>query len=319
MLGSGSWGTALSVLLARNDVAVELWGRAEDEIDTLIQYKENLRYLPGVKLPDLVTPTSEFPTTADFWLIAVPSGAVREVVCSLPNTEINLVMASKGLEFETSKRMSEIVHDERPKAQVCALSGPNLAVEIAKGIPTASVIASKNLEIADWIRGRLMCRSFRTYTSLDVVGVEMGGALKNVLAIGAGMSDGLGFGDNTKGALLARGLREMATLGSEFGAEYATFMGLSGVGDLFATAVSKLSRNYRLGKMLAEGHTLDNALNEIGQVAEGVHSSHAAVQLARKVNVETPLMEGINKVLTGQTKPLEAVSELMERSPRIEI
>lgn len=319
VLGCGSWGTALAVLLARNDVAVSLWGRTEDEIEVLSSHRENLRYLPGVPLPELVEPTAIFPTEADVWLIAVPSSAVREVVCLLPVGNITVVMAAKGLEINTAKRMSEILHEERPAAKACAMSGPNLAVELARGIPTATVVASRDLEIADWVRGRLMCRSFRAYTSLDVVGVEMGGALKNVLALGAGMSDGLGFGDNTKGALLARGLREMAMLGQEYGAEFSTFMGLSGVGDLFATAVSKLSRNYRVGRMLAEGHTLDRALCEIGQVAEGVITSDAAVQLARKANVEIPLMEGIQRVLLGEQKPLEAVSDLMDRSPRIEI
>lgn len=319
VLGCGSWGTALAVLLARNDVAVSLWGRTEDEIESISSRRENLRYLPGVALPELIVPTPEFPSNVNFWLIAVPSSAVREVVCLLPDGDITVVMASKGLEIETAKRMSEILHEERPEAKACAISGPNLAVELARGIPTASVIAAKDLEVADWVRARFMCRSFRAYTSLDVVGVELGGALKNVLALGAGMSDGLGFGDNTKGALLARGLREMATLGQEYGAEYSTFMGLSGVGDLFATAVSKLSRNYRVGRMLAEGLTLDRALNEIGQVAEGVITSHAAVKLARRVNVEIPLMEGIQRVMLGHQKPLDAVSDLMERTPRIEI
>ncbi|MCH8273255.1 MAG: NAD(P)-dependent glycerol-3-phosphate dehydrogenase [Armatimonadetes bacterium] len=319
VLGCGSWGTALSVLLARNGVGVTLWGRRREDTKAVQALRENRRYLPGVRLPDEVDATSSRPETADFWVVAVPSDALREVCGLIPDGSVTVVVASKGLEPATAKLMSEVVREERPEAHVCALSGPNLAVEIAKGIPTATVVAARDLDVAEWVRARFMCRTFRVYTSEDVVGVELGGALKNVLAIGAGMSDGLGFGDNTKGALLARGLREIAALGEELGAERATFMGISGVGDLFATAASRLSRNYRVGRLLAEGMRLDRALDEIGQVAEGVPTSEAAVELARRSNLDIPLMEAIHRVVQGRLAPLDAVGELMERTPRVEI
>jgi glycerol-3-phosphate dehydrogenase (NAD(P)+) len=214
--------------------------------------------------------------------------------------------------------MSQVLAAERPGARIAVLSGPNLAVELAGGIPTATVIASDNDELAERVREQFMAKSLRVYTSSDVVGVELGGALKNVMAIAAGMSDGLGFGNNTKGALLARGLHEMASLGSVLGARAKTFMGLSGVGDLFATAASVLSRNYRIGRALGAGEQLDDALHELGQVAEGVPTTHAAVALANRLCVDVPLMQAVAAVLEGESKPLDAVSGLMQRTPRSE-
>jgi glycerol-3-phosphate dehydrogenase (NAD(P)+) len=318
-MGSGSWGTALSLLLARNDVCVSLWGRDEDEARAIRRNRENRRYLPGIELPAAIEATSSPPDEADLWVLAVPSDGIREVCSFLPQGSPVVVTAAKGLEPETGKRMSEVLLEERPSAQAFSLSGPNLAVELARGIPTATVIASKQIDRGEWVRDRFMCRCLRVYTSHDVAGVELGGALKNVMAIGAGISDGLGFGDNTKGALLARGLHEMAELGTALGAELGTFLGLSGVGDLFATAVSGLSRNYRVGRALGAGADLGEALNDIGQVAEGVPTSEAAVKLAHRVGVDVPLMESICKVIAGKKKPLEAVAELMERAPKAEV
>lgn len=318
VLGCGSWGTALSVLLGRNGVRVRLWGRDVDEISTLCRERKNPFYLPDVVLPEEVVPSTSV-TSADFWVVAVPSKAVRQVADLLPMESCRVLIASKGLEPETAKRMSEVVREERPHADVCVMSGPNLAVEVAHGIPTATVLASRDLELASWMRERLLSRSFRVYTNPDMVGVELGGALKNVLAIGAGMSDGLGFGDNTKGALLSRGLREMSEIGVELGAELATFLGLSGVGDLFATAASRLSRNYRVGVLLGKGIRLSEALNEVGQVAEGIATSHCAIALAREARVEAPVMTTIHSVIQGRTKPIDAVGELMDRAPKVEI
>ena len=248
----------------------------------------------------------------------MPSDAVREVSRLLPDGQALVVTASKGLEAPEGKRMSQVILEERPSARVCALSGPNLAVEIARGIPTATVVAAHDIEAANAVRSRFMCETLRVYTGFDVTGVELGGALKNVLALGAGMSDGLGFGDNTKAAMLARGLREMAALGVARGAEQATCMGLSGVGDLIARAVSTLSRNYRVGRLVAEGRTVSEALAEIGQVAEGVPTSEAAVRLAAEAEVEIPLMTAIHEVVAGRMSARDAVDELMDRSPRVE-
>lgn len=274
----------------------------------------NERYLPTVPLPDHVTVGE--PSEADFWVVAVPSDAVRVVAQRLPADAL-AVIAAKGLEAG-GKRMSEVIAEVLPNARVCALSGPNLAVEIARGVPTATVIASAD-GAAEEVRDRFMCRTFRVYTSTDVTGVELGGALKNVLAIGAGVSDGLGFGDNTKGAFVSRGLHEMCALGEALGARRETFMGLSGVGDLFATAVSRrLSRNYRVGFSLGQGGSLDSALAELGQVAEGVPTASAAVALARRMGVEVPVMESVHRVLLGEITPLEGVSMLMERTAKTE-
>jgi glycerol-3-phosphate dehydrogenase (NAD(P)+) len=316
-MGSGSWGTALAVLLARNGVEVCLWGRDEQDLQSIDSDRENRRYLPGIALPMAITASKSLPAGSDFYIVAVPSAALRAVTEFIPDGS-NVVIAAKGLEPGTAMRMSEVVLHMRPDSRVSVLSGPNLAVEIARGIPTATVVASTDAALADWVRERFMSRAFRVYTSTDVVGVELGGALKNVLALGAGMSDGLGFGDNTKAALLARGLREMSELGSKLGADPITFMGLSGVGDLIATAVSKLSRNYRVGSLLGSGVELDFALSKIGQVAEGVPTSEAAITLADRCNVDVPLIRAIYRVVKGECKPLEAVTELMDRSPRTE-
>lgn len=319
VLGGGSWGTALSLVLARNGNEVVLWGRNSAEAEAIRVHRENRKYLPGFELPASVEVTTQPPTTCDMWVIAVPSAAVREVCALLPQDPGPVVLAAKGLEPGSGKRMTQVLAEERPGTSGLILSGPNLAIEIARGVPSATVIAGRDLDLADWARARFMDPTFRVYTNPDVVGVELGGALKNVLAVGAGMSDGLGFGDNTKAALLSRGLREMATIGMELGAEMATFMGLSGFGDLFATAVSSLSRNYRVGRLLAQGSTLDAALREIGQVAEGVPTSEAAVRLAQEARVEAPLHEAIHAVLCGELRPQDAVRSLMERTPRVEI
>lgn len=313
VLGAGSWGTALAVLLARNGNEVTLWGRDDSEMEGIRVKRENERYLPGVAFPEGVT--VEAVEAADFWVLAVPSDAVREVAERLPPDAL-VVIAAKGLEAG-GKRMSEVLRDVRPDARVCVLSGPNLAVEIARGVPTATVIASDDGH-AEAVRDRFMCRTFRVYTSNDVTGVELGGALKNVLAIGAGVSDGLGFGDNTKGAFIARGLHEMCALGEALGARRDTFMGLSGVGDLFATAVSRLSRNYRVGFSFGQGSSLDAAVAEVGQVAEGVPTAAAAVGLAERNGVEVPVMQSVHRVLRGEITPLEGVSMLMERTAKTE-
>lgn len=318
VLGAGSWGTALAILLAKNGLRVSLWGRDRDVLETIRVSRENTRYLPGIQIPDAVEPVATPPEQAGFCVVAVPSSGVRQALGFLPEGQIILV-AAKGLEPETSLRMSEVVAQVCPRSACAVVSGPNLAVEVARGIPTATVIASNDGDLANSLRDRFMCRTFRVYTSSDVIGVELGGAIKNVFALGAGMSDGLGFGDNTKAALLARGLKEMMSLGVALGAMPETFMGLSGVGDLIATAVSKLSRNYRVGSLIGSGISLTHALREVGQVAEGVPTSAAAVALAKEHGVEVPLINAIHQVVIGERNPLEAVSELMDRAPKAEI
>ena len=319
VLGAGSWGTSLAVLLARNGTRVSLWGRDSQLINEIHSTRKNEKYLPGIELPKEISPCLEISEPVDFWIIAVPSAGLREAFSHLPSESCQVIIATKGLESATSLRASEVLEEVRPDLVPAVLSGPNLAFEIVKGIPAATGIGSKHNNLAESTRELFMCRPFRVYTSYDVVGVELGGALKNVLAVGAGVCEGLGFGQNTKGAMLARGLKEIASLGVACGAELRTFMGISGVGDIFATASSNLSRNYRLGKLLAEDKTLDTALLELGQVAEGAPTSKAVIELSERLNIETPLMEAIYKVIYGAIKPMDAVINLMERMPKEEL
>jgi glycerol-3-phosphate dehydrogenase (NAD(P)+) len=320
VLGSGSWGTALAILLTRNGHEVVLIGRSDEEISDLRTSRINHRYLPGFEVPE---PTQfklihDDPGSIEMTVVAVPSYAVREVVGRVKGEHPIVVIAAKGLEAKTAKTMSQVVAEALPSAERSVLSGPNLAVEIVRGIPTAAVAAAASTEIADRVRSAFMCKTFRVYGSTDVTGVELAGSLKNVLAIGAGMSDGLGFGDNTKGALLSRGLHEMTSLGLAMGATTESFMGLAGVGDLFATASSQLSRNYRVGLSLGQGVSLHDAVERVDQVVEGVTTSACAQILAKNHGVEMPMFQAIDDVINGKTPALEAVRNLMGRTPRSE-
>lgn len=320
VLGAGSWGTALAIHLARNGNLVTLWGRDAVDMRALDADHENRHYLSGFAIPATVRATSdaEVLEPCDAWVVAVPSGAVREVCAHVRGVNPLVVMASKGLESSSAMPLCVVVSDVLPEARVGPISGPNLAIEIVRGVPTAAVVAFADSQDAENVRAAFMAKTFRVYVSKDIVGVELAGALKNVLAIAAGLSDGLGFGDNTKGALLARGLHEMASLGLAMGACLDTFLGVAGVGDLFATAVSRLSRNYRVGRALGEGRTLEQALQEVGQVAEGVATSDAAMRLAKHHNVLMPTFEATARVIRGEVQPLVAVGSLMERMPREE-
>jgi glycerol-3-phosphate dehydrogenase (NAD(P)+) len=320
VLGAGSWGTALSILLARNGHEVILWGRNPDEVESMQLRRENFHYLPGFVLPDSVSVETELRNVGEpaLWVVAVPSSAVRSVLELIEGASPLVVIASKGLEPLEGEVLSSVISRTIRDARVTALSGPNLAVEIVQGIPTVAVSASVDRDAAEETRAAFMCRTYRIYLSDDIIGVEVAGALKNVLAIGAGMSDGLGFGDNTKGALLARGLNEMTRLGMAIGGRMETFLGIAGVGDLIATGASKLSRNYRVGLALGQGRRLEEALLEIGQTTEGVQTSEAALLLAKRHNIEIPLMAAIEGVIRGRIRPRTAVNQLMERTPRAE-
>ncbi|MEQ1822357.1 MAG: NAD(P)H-dependent glycerol-3-phosphate dehydrogenase [Fimbriimonadaceae bacterium] len=321
VIGAGSWGTSIALLLGRNGHDVTLYGLPDENLFSTISLRENMQYLPGFVLPETVTITADEESLpeADFWVIAVPSQAVKGVSQMIAGRQAQAValIASKGLALG-AELLGDVVAQFLPQENVGALSGPNLAIEIARGIPTASVCAYQNEDTANFVRGAFMCGSFRVYTSTDLIGVELAGALKNVMAIAAGISDGLGFGDNTKGALLARGLNEMSKLGVALGGRLETFMGIAGVGDLFATAASKLSRNYRVGYALGQGRALKDALEEIGQVAEGVPTSEAALILARRHQMVLPTFEAVDNTLKSRIRPSEAVALLMERSPKSE-
>lgn len=325
VLGAGSWGTALAILLAKKGVQVALWARDANLAERIHTEGQNPRYLPGFPLPRIVYPTSDLAEAvhdAEVLVFAVPAGALREVAEVVRDKLLSprlVISAAKGLESDGSRpsQVLEAVLGDR-LAEMVVLSGPNLALELAREIPTATVVASPSEGTAKRAQALFMHPSFRVYTNRDVIGVELGGALKNVLAIGAGISDGMGFGDNSKAALITRGLAEMVRLGVALGAEERTFMGLSGVGDLFATAASHLSRNWRVGHGLAQGKPLARILQDLRQVAEGVPTTFAVCAVAERLGIEMPIAQTIRAVLGGQISPQEAIRELMLRTPKDE-
>ncbi len=327
VLGAGSWGTALAYVLARKGYGVRLWARRPELSDAISHASRNERYLPAVALPENVHVTSSIDDaidSADVIVLAVPSSGLREVASALcgklPPNAI-LVHAGKGLECETGYRGSQVLAEVLgERAQDCVvLSGPNLAVELAQGIPTATVLASQRMDKAVSVQEMFHSQCFRAYTNQDLIGVELGGAIKNVLAIGAGISDGLGFGDNTKATLVTRGLAEMTRLGAALGADAKTFTGLSGIGDLMATCTSRLSRNLRLGLLMGDGMSLDKALAEIGQVAEGAPTCAAAYALAQKHDVYTPITTEIHAILFEGKPAKQAVTDLMLKERKGEL
>ena len=326
VLGAGSWGTALARLLVDNNHAVRIWTPETDVVEDINSNRVNSKYLPDYPFFGDVAATDSIEKAVDgaeAVLMAVPSGAIREVATRLGRAmpHIPLLMnAGKGLEMNTGLRLSQVLSEALPDAGpgVVALSGPNLAVEVARGVPTATVAASADESHARAAQDILSSRVLRVYRSLDVAGVELCGALKNVLAIGAGISDGMGFGDNTKAALVTRGLVEMMRLGTALGAEQKTFIGLAGIGDLIATCSSHLSRNLRVGLALGRGMNVDQALADVKQVAEGVPTCKAAYDLAQSLDISAPITEQLYKVLFEGKTPKEAVTDLMLREPKEE-
>ena len=324
VVGAGSWGTALSMLAARAGSRATLWAR-EPLASDIARLRENARYLPGSALPDAVVVTGDLAAVlagSAVVVFAVPSHAIRTVArAAAPHLGAAVpVSAAKGLEPGTLLRLTEVLADELgpDAAPVCALSGPNLAKEIAAGKAAAATIASADRDAAAVARAALMSPRFRLYTHDDVVGVEIGGALKNVVALAAGMSDGLEAGDNAKAALMTRGLAEIARLGVALGANPLTFSGLSGLGDLIATCASPLSRNNRAGRMLAAGLDVATIRARLGETAEGIATAPAALELGRRHGVELPITALVCAVLAGSIAPADAVSLLMEREPRSE-
>lgn len=328
ILGAGSWGTALAVVL-RDCHEVTLWARSEELAALLRERGENPRYLPGIPLPPFVKATSSLEEClgdADVVVFAIPSAGMAEVAAAaapLVPPESLIVNAAKGLEEQTGRRMSEVIAESlqgqpAQDAPIVAVSGPNLALEVARGLPTATVAASPDPEARAACRDLWMGPTLRVYTSTDLVGVELAGAMKNVIAIGAGVCEGMGYGDNSRAALMTRGLAEITRLGVALGADPRTFLGLAGVGDLIATGGSRLSRNYRVGLGLGQGRALNDILREIGQVAEGVPTTRAICTLADRVGVEMPVSRAIYAVLF-EGAPVDATIEaLMRRPPRDE-
>ncbi len=324
MIGAGAWGTTLAILLAQVGRPVTLWTHSRDGAARLASTRANERYLPGVALPPAIeiAPDGAGLASHALYVVAVPSAHVRDTLRSVgPHLypDAPIVSVVKGIERESFRRMSEVIDEELPGRRIAALSGPNLAREIAAGKPAGSVVASDDPALAADVAAALSSERFRVYTNPDLVGVELCGALKNVVALAAGMVDGLGFGDSGKAGIITRGLAEMTRLGVAAGAHPLTFAGLAGVGDLIATCMSPLSRNRRAGEMISSGVPWSQARARLGGVAEGVATVRGALQLAHRFGVELPIAEQVSAVVHDGMPPAEAVPALMRREIKDEL
>lgn len=324
VLGAGSWGTALSLLLCKNGHEVTLWSALEDEVRMLCEKREHESKLPGVRLPEDMKITADLEDSLqdpDVAVLAVPSPFSRSTAHRMaPFVKKGqiIVNVAKGVEEHTLMTLSEIISEEIPQADVCVLSGPSHAEEVGKGLPTTCVVSAEKRETAEYLQGIFMSPVFRVYTTPDILGVELGGALKNVIALAAGTADGLGYGDNTKAALITRGIAEISRLGTKMGARAETFYGLSGIGDLIVTCASVHSRNRKAGYLMGKGYTMQEAMDEVKMVVEGVYSARAAKSLAEKYQVEMPIIEEVNKVLFEDKPAADAVRDLMLRDKKVE-
>lgn len=324
VIGSGSWGIALARLLYLNGHEITVWSAIAEEITMLQEKHEHVDKLPGVKLAEEITFTvdlQEAMAGKEILVLAVPSPFVRSTAKRMAEflTEGQIVVnVAKGIEEATLMTLSEVIEEELPKAKVAVLSGPSHAEEVGKDLPTTIVVATKEQETAEYLQNVFMNQVFRVYTSPDILGVELGAALKNVVALAAGIADGLGYGDNTKAALITRGITEIARLGTAMGGKYETFFGLTGIGDLIVTCASMHSRNRRAGILIGQGKTMEEAMAEVKMVVEGVYSAKAAMGLARKYDVDLPIIAQVNAVLFENKLASEGVKELMLRDKKIE-
>ena len=325
VIGAGSWGTALALLLYKNGNEVTVWSIIESEIAMLKEKHEHTDKLPGVKLPEdmkFTTDLEEAVKGMDALVLAVPSPFTRSTSKLLKTVvEDNqiIVNVAKGIEEDTLMTLSDVIEEEVPQAQVAVLSGPSHAEEVGRGIPTTIVVGAKKKETAEFLQNLFMNDVFRVYTSSDVLGIELGGALKNVVALAAGVADGLGYGDNTKAALITRGINEIGRLALAMGANFETICGLTGIGDLIVTCASMHSRNRRAGILIGQGKSMQEAMDEVKMVVEGVYSAKAAMGLAKKYDVQLPIIEQVNMVLFEGKKAADAVKDLMLRDKKIEI
>ncbi len=324
VIGSGSWGSAIAVMLSKKGYDIFLWSWKQDETDRLISDRENKAYLPGINFPDNIICShdlKECVTDASLVICVVPSPATRSTAKALsPYIKDGQIILnlSKGLENDSLKTLAEVYSEEIPQAKIAVMSGPSHAEEVSRDLPTTNVVATCDLKLAEYIQEIMMSENFRIYTSTDVLGVELGGALKNVIALCAGISDGLGYGDNTKAALMTRGIAEIARLGAAMGAKPETFAGLSGIGDLIVTCTSMHSRNRRAGILLGKGKSLDETLDEIKMVVEGVNTAASALKLSKKYNVLMPITKEANAILFEGKPAKQAVFELMMRDKKSE-
>ena len=324
VLGAGSWGTALAVMLHGNHHQVTLWSALSDEVAQLRRDREQKGKLPGVHIPEDINITDcleEAVKDREMLVLAVPSvfvrGTARQLSGLVPEGQL-IVCVAKGVEEDTLMTMTDIIEQELPMVDAAVLSGPSHAEEAGKGIPTTCVAGAHTRQTAEHIQNLFMSETFRVYTSPDMLGIELGAALKNVVALAAGIADGLGYGDNTKAALITRGMAEISRLGIAMGGKIETFYGLSGIGDLIVTCASVHSRNRRAGYLIGQGCTMQEAMDQVKMVVEGVYSAKAARELAEKYQVEMPIIEQVNRVLFENKAPGESVRELMLRDKKIE-
>lgn len=324
VIGAGSWGIALAKLLDGNGHQVTVWSIIKEEIEMLQKEHEHKDKLPGVKLSENMIFTNDLEEAMkdkDILVLAVPSPYTRSTAHSmasyLKDGQI-IVNVAKGIEEHTMLTLSQIIEEELPTAQVAVLSGPSHAEEVGRGIPTTIVVGAKKKETAEYLQNIFMNNVFRVYISPDVLGIELGAALKNVVALSAGIADGLGYGDNTKAALITRGITEIARLGTAMGGRFETFCGLTGIGDLIVTCASMHSRNRRAGILIGQGKTMQEAMDEVKMVVEGVYSAKAAMELSKKYGVDMPIIEQVNLVLFEGKPAAEAVKDLMLRDKKIE-
>lgn len=323
IIGAGSWGTALAVLLANNGHQITIWSAVENEV-MMLKKDHELKNLPGVKISDSTKITGDLETAIknkDILILAVASAYTRKTAYKMKEfikEEQIIVNVAKGIEEQTLKVLSEVIEEELPQADVAVLSGPSHAEEVGKGIPTTCVVGAHTKKSAEYVQNIFMSPVFRVYTSPDMLGIELGAALKNVIALAAGIADGLGYGDNTKAAIITRGIKEISRLGMVMGGKSQTFSGLSGIGDLIVTCASMHSRNRRAGILIGKGYNMKEAMQEVNMVVEGVYSAKAAFELAQKYHVEMPIIEQVNEVLFKDKPAAEAVKELMLRDKTIE-
>ena len=324
ILGAGSWGTALAILLHDNGHDVTVWSIHEEEVEALNTTRRHERKLPGVEIPEGILFTTDMKETMsdkDVCVLAVPSPFIRST-CQKMKQYVRagqiIVNVAKGIEENTLYTLTDIIEEELPYADACVLSGPSHAEEVSRRLPTTCVVSSRTRKTAEYLRSVFVSPVFRVYISPDMLGIELGGALKNVIALAAGTADGLGYGDNTKAALITRGIAEIARLGIKMGGKPETFYGLTGIGDLIVTCASVHSRNRKAGYLMGQGYTMEEAMKEVQMVVEGVYSAKAALELSRKYQVEMPIVEQVNKVLFEHKNAEEAVKELMLRDKKIE-
>lgn len=324
IIGAGSWGSALAVLLHNNGHEICIWSALENEIKMLNETHEH-KALAGVKLAEDMVFTSNLKEAVegkDLLVLAVASPYTRSTAHQMKDIVSEgqmIVNVAKGIEETTLMTLSEIIEEEVPQADVAVMSGPSHAEEVGRGIPTTIVVGAKSKKTAEYIQNIFMSEVFRVYISPDVLGIELGGSLKNVVALAAGIADGLGYGDNTKAALITRGITEISRLGTAMGGKAETFSGLTGIGDLIVTCASMHSRNRRAGILIGQGYTMEEAMNEVNMVVEGVYSAKAAMALAEKYQVQLPIIEQVNEVLFANKPADQAVKELMLRDKKMEI